>query len=316
MKKCVPLHTNQTQTTMELKYLKSFVFVAETRSFSIAASRCHVTQPAISQHISALEDELGCRLLIRNTHNITLTESGEELLPRAKEIIKQTEETKDYINAINNNITGELRIGVGSFITPYIRKAAMMFLKRYPNVRLCPEFGKACHLNQMLRNHELDIAFTMNTAYKDEGIESQECIPFSICAFMSQTHPLAAKEKVTFEELLKHQIIMPDVGERVFNTFQKYMNKDLSQLNVRCIISNPDEALAVLEESKMVTFGTKLYMKDYPHLAARPIVGLEQELKSNVHWMRDVPLKCSAQLFMDVVKEEAVPYISALQDSL
>lgn len=301
---------------MELKYLKSFVFVAETKSFSIASARCHVTQPAISQHIKSLEEELGCKLLIRNTHTITLTDSGEELLTRAKEIIKKEEETKDYINALNNNITGELRIGVGSFITPYIRKAAMMFLKRYPNVRLCPEFGKACHLNQMLRNHELDIAFTMNTAHKDEGIESESCIPFSIRAFMSSTHPLASYDKVTFEDLLKHQIIMPDVGERVFNTFQKYMKKDLSMLNVRCIISNPDEALAVLEESKMITFATNLYRKDYPHLTALPIVGLEQELMSNVHWMQDVPLKKSAQLFMDIVKEEAVPYLTALQENI
>ncbi|MBQ0074599.1 MAG: LysR family transcriptional regulator [Prevotella sp.] len=301
---------------MEVKYLESFVFVAETKSFSIASARCHVTQPAISHHIKALEDELGCKLLIRTTHSITLTESGKELLPRAKDIIKRTEECKDSINALNNNITGELRIGIGSFITPYIRKAALTFLKRYPNVRLCPEFGKACHLNQMLRKHDLDIAFTMNTAYKDEGIESQECIPFSICAFMSNTHPLASQEKVTFEELLTHQIIMPDVGEREFSTFQKYMNRDLSGLNVRCIISNPDEALAILEESKMITFATKLYMKDYPHLAARPIVGLEQQLMSNAHWMQDVPLKKSAQLFMDIVREEAVPYLTALQEQI
>lgn len=50
---------------MELRHLRSFVYVAETLSFSIAATRCFVTQSAISQHIKALEDELGCKLLIR-----------------------------------------------------------------------------------------------------------------------------------------------------------------------------------------------------------------------------------------------------------
>lgn len=49
---------------MELRHLRSFVYVAETKSFSTAATRCCVTQSAVSQHIRALEDELGCKLLI------------------------------------------------------------------------------------------------------------------------------------------------------------------------------------------------------------------------------------------------------------
>lgn len=112
---------------MELKHLSSFVFVAETGSFSIAAARCYVTQSAISQHIKALEEELDCQLLIRTSRTITLTEFGQELLPRAKEILKQTEDCKEHINALNNCLTGELRLGVGSFIIPYILKTAYLF---------------------------------------------------------------------------------------------------------------------------------------------------------------------------------------------
>lgn len=176
---------------MELKHLRSFVFVAETGSFSIAASRCYVTQSAISQHIKALEEDLDCKLLLRTSHTITLTEFGEELLPRAKDILKQTEDCKEHINAINNCLTGELRLGVGSFIIPYIRKAAFIFMERYPNVRLNVDFGKASHLNKHLRDHSIDLAFTMNTAYEEEGIDSQKCIPFRIYAMMRDTHPLA-----------------------------------------------------------------------------------------------------------------------------
>lgn len=155
---------------MELRHLRSFVYVAETLSFSIAASRCFVTQSAISQHIKALEDELGCKLLIRTSHSIMLTENGEALLPRAKEILKLTEDSKEHINALNNCMTGELRIGVGSFIAPYIRVAALIFMERYPNVRVNAEFSKATSLNRLLRDHMLDLAFTMNEAYTNEGI--------------------------------------------------------------------------------------------------------------------------------------------------
>ena len=221
---------------MELRHLRSFVYVAETLSFSVAASYCCVTQSAVSQHIKALEEELGCKLLIRTSHDIMLTESGENLLPRAKEILKQTEDCKEHIHALNNCITGELHIGVGSFIAPYVRVAALTFMKRYPNVRINADFNKAHILNRSLRSHSIDLAFTMNMAYSHEGIESMPCIPFNVYAIMRDTHPLASLPKVSYEDLLKHPVIMPDVGERAIDTFQQNINRDIYKLNIKCII--------------------------------------------------------------------------------
>lgn len=298
---------------MELRHLKSFVIVAETLSFSMAATRCCVTQSAISQHIKLLEDELGCKLLIRTSHEITLTENGEALLPRAKNILKQTADCKEHIRALNNCMTGELRIGVGSFIAPYIRVAALIFMERYPNVRLNAELTKATSLNRLLREHTIDLAFTMNTAYRNENIESQPYIPFHIHAIMRKTHPLARLPKISYIDMLRHSVIMPDVGERVFNTFQQYIKHDLSKLNVKCIVSDPDEDLAIVEETQSITFMPKLYLKNHPTLTARTIIGLEQELISNAHWMQDVPLKRSAQVFLDIIRQEAIPYIQELE---
>lgn len=298
---------------MELRHLQSFVYVAENLSFSIAASRCCVTQSAISQHIKRLEEEMGCKLLIRTSHDITLTEYGEALLPCAKDILKQAADCKEHIQELNNCMTGELRIGVGSFIAPYIRVAAIIFMERYPNVRLNAEMTKATSLNHLLRNHELDIAFTMNTAFKNEGIESMPCIPFYIYAIMRDTHPLAKLPEVSYKDMLCHNVIMPDVGERVFNTFQQYTQQDLTKLNVKCIVSDPNEDLAIVEEKQAITFMPKLYLKNHPALVAKPIRELKKKLMSNAHYMQDVPLKRSAQIFLDIIKQEAIPYIQELE---
>lgn len=298
---------------MELRHLQSFVYVAENLSFSIAASRCCVTQSAISQHIKILENELGCKLLIRTSHEITLTEYGEALLPRAKDIIKRSADCKEYIHELNNCMTGELRIGVGSFIAPYIRVAAIIFMERYPNVRLNAEMTKATSLNHLLRNHEIDIAFTMNTAFRNEGIESIPCIPFSIYAIMRNTHPLAKQPEVSYKDMLCHSVIMPDVGERVFNTFQQYTQQDLTKLNIKCVVNDPDEDLAIMEEKQAITFMPKLYLKNHPTLVAKPIVELKTELISNAHYMQDIPLKRSARIFLDIIKQEAIPYIQELE---
>ena len=298
---------------MELRHLRSFVLVAETASFSVAASRCYLTQSAVSQHIKSLEEELKCKLLIRNSHSITLTECGEMLFAKAKEILKLSDGCIEQVKALNNCITGELRIGVGSFIAPYIRKTSLTFMERYPNVRLSVEFSKACRLNQMLREHKIDLAFTMNTPYDSEGIESSPCIPFSVSVIMSKRNHLAKLERVSFKDLLKHNAIMPDVGERVFATFQNYIHEDLSKLKVKAIVSNADEALSVIDEGNFITFLPNIYLRNYPELTSRPIVGLEHRLISNSHWMSDIPMKKSAQLFLDILQEETVPYFKALQ---
>ena len=124
-------------------------------------------------------------------------------------------------------------------------------MERYPNVKLNVEFSKACRLNQILREHKIDLAFTMNTAYNEEGIDSDFCIPFRISAIMSKRNHLAKLDRVSFKDLLKYNVIMPDVGDRVFATFQNYLHEDLSKLKVKAVVGNADEALATIEEGKL-----------------------------------------------------------------
>ena len=133
---------------------------------------------------------------------------------------------------------------------------------------------------------------------------------------MRNTHPLARKDKVTYADLLMHGVIMPDVGERVFNTFQQYLQNDLTKLSVKCIVSDPDEDLAIIEDTHLVTFMPKLYLKNHPTLIARPIHGIGEELMSNAHCMKDVLMKRSAQLFLDIIRDEAIPYIKALEETM
>ena len=78
-----------------MTYAKSKIKFNTFNTFNnVAAARCCVTKSAVSQHVRALEDELGCKLLIRTSHGIMLTESGEALLPRAKEIRLQSSNKK------------------------------------------------------------------------------------------------------------------------------------------------------------------------------------------------------------------------------
>lgn len=288
---------------MELKQLIAFSTVAETKSMKMASMRCNISISAISKQIKTLEEELGVELFDRRKTDVTLTEDGADFLNTARMMIKSATDFKEKVASKKGELCGELRLGVGQFIAPYIRKVAVEFMKRYPKVRLNVHFDNAQMLNKMLRLGELDVAFTMNQAYHNEGILSKPCIPFMLSAIMSKQNSLAVKKSVNFDDLMESKIIMPDVGERVFQTFQKYTTFDISKLPILAIVSNASEALIVLDELDAITFLPSHYIITSQKLVAKPIDTIDMELMSNAHWLKETPIKASAKAFLDIIDE-------------
>lgn len=291
---------------MEIRQLTSLVAIADTGSMTKAAQQCHVTQSAISQHIKALEEEVGTNLFDRTKNGLVITDAGRLLIQRARVILKEERECREEISGTLGHLCGELRIGVGSFIAPYIRRAALVMMEKYPNVRLHVHFEQANVLNRMLRDGDIDLAFTMNEAYHYEGIESTEAIPFHLSAIMPKTHWLAEKNVVTYDDLMKCRVVMPDVGERVFGTIQRYTSYDISRFDVAAIVNEASEALMVLDDVQYVTFLPSEYANGSTKLVAKPIAGLMMELMSNAHWMRDRSIKASANAFLEIIKDRSV----------
>ena len=96
---------------MDINNLKTFVSVAETRSFSLASENLFLTQPAISKRIAALESELATALFDRIGRQITLTEAGRALLPRARKILDELEDSRRAIRNLSGNRSEERRVG-------------------------------------------------------------------------------------------------------------------------------------------------------------------------------------------------------------
>lgn len=99
---------------MQLARLRSFVLAVELGSLNAAASELSYTAPAVSQHISGLEDELGCELLIRKSSGVSPTEAGAALYTRARQILDQVEDARREVREIAGHVP---RLRVGSFPT-------------------------------------------------------------------------------------------------------------------------------------------------------------------------------------------------------
>ena len=119
---------------MELRQLRYFVKAAETLNFSEAAKGLYITQSTLSQQIRQLETELDVQLFQRNSHEVTLTEAGAELLPYAKETLYAADTCKEHIRDLQQLLTGTLNIGVTYSFSPILTETVLAFMELYPEV--------------------------------------------------------------------------------------------------------------------------------------------------------------------------------------
>jgi DNA-binding transcriptional LysR family regulator len=150
---------------MELYQLRSFAAVADAGHLTRAAERLHLSQPALSAHIRALEDELGVRVFERTASGMVLTRAGQELLQRARSVIAAAEQMRRAALAMNGALSGHLRIG--SVSDPeFIRLGDFLgrAVDRYPLLELEVHHEMSGAALEKVRDATLDASFYFGDA--------------------------------------------------------------------------------------------------------------------------------------------------------
>ena len=175
---------------MEVHQLKYFVAISEAKSFSKAAQKCFVSQPALSQQILKLEDEIGYALFDRLGHQVVLTDAGEIFLAQARSILERILDAKQRIRDELSCEGGNLSIGMTPTITPFVfAKTMIRFTKKYPKAKLTVHENLSEKLIEMLHSGELDIAYLdlpLNKKFKK--IKTEEVVKEPLVIAIGQEH--------------------------------------------------------------------------------------------------------------------------------
>ena len=197
---------------MEIRNLITFVHVAELNSFTKAAQMLDYSQSTISFQIKQLETELGCLLFERINHTLILTDRGRELLDYAQKISRLTDEFHQQLNE-DREVSGDLHI-----VSPDSVCEAMLldhfsdFYSRYPGIRLKFSTADTAHMFQMLDRNEADIMLTLDShVFQKDYIIAKEC-KMSTHFVVGAASPLAQKNSVSIEELVRHPFILTEIG--------------------------------------------------------------------------------------------------------
>lgn len=287
---------------MEIRQLKYFVAIADTQSFSEASRRCFLSQSAISQQIKVLEDELGTSLFVRTPHKVSMTESGKLLLPLAKKAIESMDYCKERMADINKMLCGELNIGMTYSLESYLRQYVIRFMAMFPKVRLNIYYKTIAELIKMLREGELDLAFSIIVEGEKDWVCSEPVLRYRHCAVMRDTHALSDRDEVSFADLEKQSLIIPEAGMRDTNAIEKYLKQDTGGMRIKAAINDPCAILNLLKRTSCVSILPELVVEGIDELVALPIKELPDPVTSYVHTLKNGYQKKSVKTFIDLVK--------------
>jgi LysR family transcriptional activator of glutamate synthase operon len=202
---------------MELRQLRYLVTLAEERNFTRAADREHIAQPALSQQIKRLEDELGLALVQRTTRHVAMTEAGRVLVARARRILGEVEDAQAELQALAGVQTGRVTVGTMHTMGPVdVSLALALFHQRHPGVELTVREQSTEELAEMLRADELDLAFlSVTERVESHGLGLAQLVSEELVAVLPLRHPLAGRKRIRMVELAGEQFISFREGARL-----------------------------------------------------------------------------------------------------
>ncbi len=193
---------------MELTQLRYFTAVADALSFTEAAAKLHVSQPALSYQIKQLENELGARLFDRTSRKVSLTVDGRTFLPLAQTVLLKTEEASRVMEERLGVVTGSVRFGCIPSAAAYLVPPLLAsFARNWPGIQVTLVETGAADLERSVLDGSTDFAI-ISEPHAPELLEVSPLMEEDLLLVLPRGHPLAERERVALRELEAEPFIL------------------------------------------------------------------------------------------------------------
>ncbi|MFD4554545.1 LysR family transcriptional regulator [Streptomyces sp. NPDC058469] len=196
---------------MDLRHLKYFLAVAETRNFTQAAASCYVAQSALSQQIARLEKDVGAQLFSRTSRSVRLTAAGELLEPLARRILADVDNARAALDALSGLRRGRLRLGLVQTRASSVDLVEVMadYHARYPGIDFHVTNAPSAEMAASVLAGDLDIAIVgLGPRQIPDGLDHQVLAADPLVLIVPADHALADADAVDLADLPEsHQLI-------------------------------------------------------------------------------------------------------------
>jgi len=242
--------------------LRVFRAVAEEMSFRKAAEVLHLSQPAVSQQIRALEEEAGARLFDRGAGEghgtqIALTEAGRVLLKYAKVAAATMEEARQALAALRDDVAGELRLGASTTVAQYVLPRILgAFLRQYPQVELSVTSGNTERIVEAVAEEQVALGIIEGPAMRRE-VKTERMVRDEMVLIANPNHAWARAGAIAPGELAKVPMLLREQGSgsrRVVERALKQAGLPLRSLRVAMELDSTEAIISGVEAELGVGF--------------------------------------------------------------
>jgi DNA-binding transcriptional LysR family regulator len=234
---------------VEIRQLRAFVAIAESGTFTAGALRVHVTQAAISMQIRQLETEIGAKVFVRAPRHVILTEAGEQLLRRARHILREHDAALDEIAELAGAERGRLRIGSASamVLTEQLPAILKELRKQHPAADIAVTSGTSEVLVDQILAGEVDIAF-VSLPVDVRGIKTERLSQDQLVAIASPRHKLAKQKTISAYTLAGERLILGERGGNTRRLIDQFFAQAGATLHVAMELSRQQAIKRMVEE--------------------------------------------------------------------
>jgi DNA-binding transcriptional LysR family regulator len=287
-----------------LRQLEVFVAVAQHESVSHAARVLSMSQSATSTALAELERQFDCQLLDRIGKRLKLNALGFQLLPKAVALLDRGEEIEELLRGQKG--VGSLEVGATLTIGNYLATLLISdFMQRHPGSRVRLAVRNTRHIIEGVRQHSLDLGLIEGQC-DDDMIISQPWVEDELCVFCSPRHPLAGREHLELEQLLREDWIMREEGSGTRMTLEHAARHRRSRFNTLLELEHTEGIKRAVESGLGIGCVSRLALRDAfrrGSLVPLPTPELDLKRQFTFIWHRHKYLTTGVREFLRLCRE-------------
>lgn len=297
---------------MHLRYVRYFLAVAECLSFTRAAETLHISQPALSQHIKSLEEDLGTLLFDRTGRQIRLTDTGEVYLQYTRQAFQALNEGKRAIHDIADLSRGSIRLAVTpTFITYFIGPLTQRLYDLYPNIYLNVQSATQDKIEHMLLNDEIDIGIGFDESCSP-NIIVDPILKERLALVVAHSHPLATHQTITIEEIRDYPMVLLNQAFATRVQIDDHFRRIGIYLHPHTEVDSISAIVEIIRQTDLITIIPENIPRHISDLIAIPLPGEQFERTAILMQRKDawqsVAVKACVQIAKALVQDD-IPFL-------
>jgi len=198
---------------MDTQNLRAFLLVAETGSFSLAAQKLHLTQPAISKRVAQLEEQLNASLFDRIGRTVSLTEAGQALLPHARTVQLELQAAEQSVRDLAGEVRGRLRLATSHHIGLHRLPPVLSYFNlAFPAVQMDIDFMDSEQAYELTLRGEVELAVVTLAPAAVPHIVTRPIWPDPLDFMVQRGHQLGRRKSLDLQDLSQYPAILPGLN--------------------------------------------------------------------------------------------------------